>query len=96
MATATTEVDSNSLNVLGVLVHARPENLQRVRAALLRRPGVEVHATAPEGRMVVTIEADRSREAAEALQGLYSVEGVLGASLVYQYCDAEDASEQEA
>ena len=87
---------AKELNVLGVLVHARPEHIDRVRQRLLERAGVEVHATAPEGRLVVTIEADRSSDASEALQGLYHVEGVLGASLVYQYCDAEDASEQEA
>lgn len=86
----------NELNVLGVLVHARPEHIGQVRERLQDKPGVEVHATAPEGRMVVTIEADRSSDASAALQGLYDVEGILGASLVYQYCDAEDASEQEA
>ena len=49
------------MNIAGVVIHARPEKLEGVEAQLLGLPGVEVHATADDGRMVVTVEDEAPR-----------------------------------
>ena len=42
----------------------------------------------PEGRLIVTIEGESSTYVADTLTGFYKVEGVLSASMVYQFSDA--------
>jgi hypothetical protein len=44
------------VNISGLIVYAQPAAFQALRARLAEIPGVEVHATTAEGRMVVTVE----------------------------------------
>ena len=82
-----------TVNISGVLVHARPERAGTVRAALEAMPGVEVHAVGADGRLVVTVEDDSSGLMADTVVGIHNVDGVLNASLVYHHC--EDEADQE-
>ena len=57
------------MNISGVLVRAWPGTLNPVKAALNALDGVEVHATEPDGRLVVTVEeADRTVGTAEKFE----------------------------
>lgn len=82
------------MNISSVIVRARPEKLASVRSALARIPGVDVHQDAPDGRVIVTIEDCADGSTADAFIAMHNLDGVIGASLVYQYCD--DGLEQEA
>lgn len=84
------------MNISGVIVHARPERTQQVRAALERLPGVEVHAVTDNGRLVVTIEEDEGTAGRTTME-LQTVEGVLSAALIYHHCEDEfEPNEKEA
>lgn len=85
----------SGIHVGGVLVHARPECLERVRMQLESAPGIEVFAETPEGRLVTVIERPTTDELADAFTDTQNMAGVLSASLVYHYSDAQDAGEQE-
>lgn len=77
------------MHIAGVLVHTRPEWIENVHAQLLAIDGLELHATNPDGRMVITIESDDRNEVAEALFRINTAENVLSASLVYEQSESE-------
>ena len=72
------------MSISGVLVHTRPEHIDKVGAALGEIPGVEVHIRTEDGRMVVTVEETPETTGGEAVMAIQRLEGVLSASLVYQ------------
>ena len=81
------------MNIAGVVIHARPEKLEGVEAQLLGLPGVEIHATADDGRMVVTVE-DEAPRLADTVMGLQDVDGVLSASLIYHHFEDSEEAQQ--
>ena len=78
------------MNLSGILVMARPENLPRVAAELNALPGVEVHQQDPVGRLVVVLEADKVRAEADGLRCIQAVPGVLMAEMVFHYFEEDD------
>jgi nitrate reductase NapD len=76
---------SEELHVAGIVVHAYPDQVERVARAITRLSGAQVHATAPDGKLIVTLEAPSAREIAAQLEALQRLEAVLSASLVYQH-----------
>jgi nitrate reductase NapD len=81
------------MNIAGVVIHARPEKLAGVEAQLLKLPGVEVHATAEDGRMVVTVEDEESR-LGDTVMAFQNVDGVLSASLIYHHFEESEEAQQ--
>jgi periplasmic nitrate reductase NapD len=75
------------MNISGVLVHAKPEQIAQLEKQLTKIPGLEVHAVTENGRMVVTIEQDNDKLIADTILNLHNYEGVLSAAMVYQYGD---------
>lgn len=84
-------MDAVPFNVCGVLVHTRPERTAEVAEALRRLPGVEVHQTLANGRLVVTVEDSGGVRAADSLLQLHRIDGVVAAGLVYHHTDAGPA-----
>ena len=81
------------MNIAGVVIHARPEKLAGVEAQLLELPGVEIHATAEDGRMVVTVEDEESRMG-DTVMAFHNVDGVLSASLIYHHFEESEEAQQ--
>lgn len=73
------------MNIAGVLVHARPDQAGAVRELLEAMRGVEVHAMAPEGRLVLTIEMTDDRELAETFERLAQIPQIASTVLVYHH-----------
>ena len=61
---------SEELHVAGIVVHAYPEQVERVARAVTRLAGAQVHATAPDGKLIVTLEAPNAREIAAQLEAI--------------------------
>ncbi|MCE1237193.1 MAG: chaperone NapD [Hyphomicrobiales bacterium] len=78
------------MNVIGVLVHAMPESVEQVEAALAAMPGVDVHSATADGRLVVTATDAGAHLASESLMSMSLVNGVIGASLVYHACESDE------
>ena len=81
------------MNIAGVVIHARPEKLAGVKAQLTEFPGVEVHATAEDGRMVVTVE-DEASGMGDTVMAFHNVDGVLSASLIYHHFEESEEAQQ--
>ncbi|VAX09122.1 hypothetical protein MNBD_GAMMA25-147 [hydrothermal vent metagenome] len=81
------------MNISGVLVHARPERAAGIEQKLVNIPGVEVHAISPEGRMVLTIEAEHAGHMADTLVACQNIAGVLSAAMIYHHDEELDEDE---
>jgi nitrate reductase NapD len=77
------------VNISSVIVHPRPDEVEAVRTRLVALSGIEIHAVADDGRMVVTIEADDDKAMADAFDALNATAGVMSAAMVYHQVDAD-------
>ncbi len=84
------------MSISSLVIHTRPDVVDAVRSRLAGFEGVEVHATTEDGRMVVTVDRPGDRAAAETLSKCQEVDGVLSASLVYNYFEPDDADEEKS
>ena len=83
------------MNISSVILRAWPEKLPGVRNDLAAIAGVEIHADEGDGRLVLTIEDGAGDAPADIFQRLNQLDGVISASLVYQYCDDELPQESD-
>lgn len=84
------------MSISGVVIHANPEQCERVRTQITALDGVEVHAVTEEGRLVVTVDQPDDRKAADTFSALQNVEGVLSTALVYNYFEPDSAEPDPA
>src|ERR1700760_3039928 len=82
-------------HIAGVVVYARIEALARVTQALSALPGAQVHGSSAEGRIVLTLEADRSSHVADQLHAAQSIPDVVSIALVYQHHEHADTLNEE-
>jgi len=81
------------MNISSVVVYADPSQLHAVTALMATLAGVQVHAQTPDGKLVVTIEAEDAATAANIYEVIERAEGVLSVALVFQ--QTESNPEQE-
>ena len=91
----TTSMPAEELHIASLVVHAPPSRLAGVRAAVLALAGAEVHAEAPQGKLVVTLERPTAEAMTEAVVAVQRLPGVLSATLVWQGADTLDAMNEE-
>lgn len=82
-------------NICSVLVHAKQNMMDAVKKTLEQQSGVEVHAVTDEGRLIVTVEDEQRKNVGERIMGFYEIDGVLSASMIYQFSD-DEFNEQES
>jgi periplasmic nitrate reductase NapD len=83
-------------HITSLVVHSTPRRLRRVAERIAAMPGAQVHATAPSGKLVVTLDADSSDEMSTRIGCLQRIDGVLSAALVYQHAEDLDVTTAEA
>lgn len=95
---------AREIHLSSMLVHARPERLRDVTERI-EAMGCEVHAANPEGKIIVTHEAESTRVLGDTLTELQLMDGVLAATMVFHHCEpaeedaagsAHDDTEREA
>lgn len=74
---------ASGANISSLVVGALPTQTGPVRAALSELPGVEVHAVADDGRMVVTVDTATDDATVELFETIRQLPGVLSAAMVY-------------
>jgi len=75
--------------ISGVLVVAKPEHQSQVRTALEVFPWAEVHHQDPDGRLVITIEAEDTDQAVARLMEVKELPRVLLAEMVEHHVEKE-------
>ena len=83
------------LHIAGVLVHARPAELQQIAESIADIASAKVHAVHAEGKLVVTLEAADTLAIRACLEHMRGLPGVLTASLVYQHGESLESMNEE-
>jgi len=83
------------LHIAGIVVLAHVQDVPRVADAIAQMPATAVHATSPDGKLIVTLEGASGRAIAERIDAIQRLEGVLTASLVYQHSEPLAAMMEE-
>ena len=73
------------MNICGCLVHAAPEMVPSVLAAMNAADGVEVHAQSEDGQFVVVVEDTAAGLASDTIMSLHQIPGVLSLTLSYHH-----------
>ena len=74
---------AEEFHVASLLVYVRPAEADRVAAAVQQLNGTEVHATSPEGKMIVTVESGDEQAINDCLTAIQTHPGVVSAALIY-------------
>jgi len=85
----------DEVHISSLVVHAAPKRLQRVEEAISMMPGARVHGSSPNGKLVVTLDADSADEMLSRVCEIQRTDGVLSAALVYQFSDTVEAMNEE-
>ncbi|MGC2856268.1 chaperone NapD [Novispirillum sp. DQ9] len=83
------------VNICGVLLHATPDKTAAVVARLSGTAGCEVHASSPDGRIVVVVEDTDEVLAIDRLKGFTDWDGVAASALVFHQFEDATALEGE-
>ena len=86
---------TEELHIASLVVHSTPSRAPAVSRSLTAMPDARVHATAPNGKLVVTLQASSAAEMSALVSAIQHTEGVLSAALVYQWVDTLAAMNEE-
>ena len=84
---------ATGINISSVILGVQPAEAERVRGELQALAGVEVHAVAEDGRMIVSIESASEGATVDTFEAIRQLPGVLSASLVYHQYESDPDEE---
>lgn len=71
------------LHIASLVVLARPELLDTVKANLRLLDGLELHQESSAGKLVVVLEAHDEHQILQRIEQINNLPGVLNAALIY-------------
>ena len=77
----------SEVHISSILVHCADRRLAAITSAIGRLGGAEVHASNPNGKLIVTLETRSEAETLDRIGAIGALDGVLAASLVYHQVD---------
>ena len=77
------------MNISGILVQTKPENINIVINAIKENDFCEYHMHDEKGRIIVTIEGENVEEEIAKLKQLQALKGVVTADMMYAYAEDE-------
>jgi len=81
-------------NICGVVIHAAANRKESIENTLNQTEGVEVHASTEQGKLVVTVESEDNFYVADIIESFKDIDGVLTASMIYQFCDKPNSTNE--
>ncbi|MFA9489026.1 MULTISPECIES: chaperone NapD [unclassified Mannheimia] len=82
--------EQESWYVCSLVVQAKPEKLEEVKAEILNIPYTEIHGEKPEeGKLVVTIESNVHLALSDRIDQVRDIKGVIVVSLISNYIDEQ-------
>jgi nitrate reductase NapAB chaperone NapD len=82
------------LCISSLVVRANPADMPRVRASIEAIGEAEVMGESDEGKFVIVLDTQNRRIAADRITAIQNTDGVLSASLIYQFDDHESRVEE--
>ncbi len=87
--------NDDNVHISSLLVQLQPERIEAISERCQAFDHVEVHATDPQGKMVLVLETSDQQEIVEFIDWLQREKGVLSVSLVYHHVESAQALDQE-
>ena len=84
---------STGLNITSIILGVAPKDAAEVSALLKAIDGVEVHAIADDGRMIVTIESGDEDNTSNTFEMIRQMPGVISAALVFHQYESDPDEE---
>jgi len=81
------------MHISSLIVHARSGADARFRAHLAALDGVELHAVADDGRMIVTVECADDAAIRNTYEAIEHLDGVLSVAMVYHQVESDPDKE---
>ncbi len=75
------------MNISGVVVRVKSENMKQVIEKLKNSNLCEVHEFDPVGKIIITIEGNSIKDETEKLKQIQAIEGVVSADMAYAYSE---------
>ncbi|MGY2258988.1 chaperone NapD [Pseudomonas sp. SDO55104_S430] len=72
-----------TLHIASLVVLARPELFEAVKANLRLLDHLELHQESPAGKLVVVLEATHEEQILQRIEQINNLPGVLNAALIY-------------
>ncbi|WP_137806959.1 chaperone NapD [Pseudomonas sp. G(2018)] len=72
-----------ALHIASLVVLARPELFEAVKANLRLLDGVELHQESTAGKLVVVLETTHENQILQRIEQINNLPGVLNAALIY-------------
>ena len=86
----------SNLCISSLVVQAQPALLASVRNELDAMPDTEVMGHSEQGKLVVVLDTQSNRLAADRITQIQSTAGVLSATLIYQYDDHHEPQAEDS
>ncbi|MES2877451.1 MAG: chaperone NapD [Pseudomonadota bacterium] len=81
------------MNISSAIVYAKPDQDQALRMLLSQVPGVEVHVSTDDGKMIITIESENDRSAVDTYEAIERMDGVLSVAMIFQQTESHPDQE---
>lgn len=81
------------MNISSAIVYAKSKDEQTLRSLLSLVPGVQVHASTDDGKMIITIESENDRSAVAVYEGIERMDGVLSVAMIFQQTESHPDQE---
>ena len=78
-----------------MVVHTRPDALDRVKNYIRSLPGSEIHGSSEAGKIVVVLESSAQRQITDTLDQINQFPQVLGTALVYHQIDVPEPDQKD-
>ncbi|MEC4723646.1 chaperone NapD [Noviherbaspirillum sp. CPCC 100848] len=83
------------LHIAGIVVFSNPANAENVAASIRAIPAATIFVVAPDGKIVVTLEAESTKRTLDYMDAIRVLPGVIDVAMVYQHAEPVSAFEEE-
>lgn len=77
------------MNISSLIVIPAPQRADAVADALRGLAGVEVALVSPEGKIIVTVEAEGDQDTVKRFEEISVMDGVMSVSMVYHHKETD-------
>ena len=82
-------------HIAGIVVFAVPQQIDAISSCIRAIPSAVIHATSPDGKLVVTLETNSTKQTLDYMDAIRALPGVADVALIYQHAEPLSALEQE-
>ncbi|MDU8926774.1 chaperone NapD [Alisedimentitalea sp. MJ-SS2] len=75
------------MTICSLVIYSKPEKAAAVETEVAALEAVEVHASDPKGKLVVTVDHPERAFCSDTIMGFHSIDGVINTALVYEYTE---------